>query len=356
MLERARQENPRAKFALTGCLPVNYFEEAQAMGVDYVYGTKDAAKFVEQLKQDNSLESISCEVVIKQSKSRYFMKVQDGCQQFCTYCIIPYNRGQLESRPLDEVLTEAGQAVAVGYREIVLCGIHLGLYGVDLGEMPGVQRITLVGLMKELFKIDNLEKIRLSSIEITEVTDEMIELMRSERQFARHLHISLQSGCDKILKSMNRPYTTEYFADRVSKLRAAAPEVAISTDVIVGFPGETEVDFQTTLEFCRAIGFSKIHVFPFSAHEKTPACNFPEQIDEAAKKQRARALQKLSQSLERRYNESFVGQSIEVIIDGRSQGATYRGKSEYYFDVEFESAAKYRVGELVRVKDWQLIK
>lgn len=358
MLEQARRENPGAKFAIVGCMPANYRKEAEGLCVDYIYKSSELGEFVKQVKKDLLIEDVECAVIPlnnKNNKSRYFLKVQDGCRQFCSYCIIAHNRGPLQSRAREEVIREVELVTQQGVAEVVLCGIHLGLYGVDLHITHNTQHITLATLLKELFKIENLRKARLSSIEITEVNDELIELMRVNRKFARHLHISLQNGNDKILQSMNRPYTKGYFRQRVAKIREAAPEVAISTDVIVGFPGETEADFLETMQFCEEIGFSKIHVFPFSAHEKTPAFNFPDQLSETIKKQRAKSLQKLSDELERRYNESFVGQEIEVIIDGRSKGKNYRGKSEYYFDVVFESDEKLEIGQLVKIKNWKLI-
>lgn len=379
ILEEARRQNPQAKFALVGCMPVNYREEAEALGVDYIYGASKLNEFIAEVEKEIASEQgpelldaqCSMPANYQTDKSRYFLKIQDGCQQFCSYCIIAYNRGKLSSRNKDEVIEEVRKVTEQGVAEVVLCGIHLGLYGVDLparavssAEVSATESATegqpshkyhLIDLLQELFKIETLKKIRLSSIEITEVNDELIELMKINRKFARHLHIPLQAGHDKILKSMNRPYDTEYFAERIAKLRAVAPEVAIMTDVIVGFPGETAENFQATLDFCRKINFSKIHVFPFSAHEKTPAYTFPDQIAENIKKQRARELQKVSDELEKKYNESFIGREIEVIIDGRSRGNNYRGKSEYYFDVNFSSEQQYRIGELVKVKNWNLV-
>lgn len=355
MLEQARLQNPQAKIAIVGCMPVNYREETEKLGVDYIYGAAELDKFVAQIKKEAEVEEgVSCEINLpkfKTDKSRYFLKVQDGCQQFCSYCIIAYNRGKLMSRDKSGIIDEIKNVTEQGVAEVVLCGIHLGLYGVDQAGA----KYYLIDLLKDLFQIETLKKIRLSSIEITEVNDELIELMKTDRKFVRHLHIPLQAGSDKILKSMNRPYDKEYFSKRINKLRLAVPEVAITTDVIVGFPGETESAFEATLEYCREIGFSKIHVFPFSAHEKTPAYSFPGQIQENEKKQRASVLQKLSDELENEYNESFLSQEIEVIVDGRSRGDNYRGKSEYYFDVKFESKEKLEVGQLVKIKNWELI-
>ncbi|KKQ61882.1 MAG: RNA modification enzyme, MiaB family [Parcubacteria group bacterium GW2011_GWE2_38_18] len=419
MIERAKTDNPNAKIVVVGCMPVNYKKEVEELGVDYIFGTKDADKLIEEIQNSKfkiekvgSEELNSCENsnnLYKTGKSRYFLKIQDGCQQFCSYCIIPYNRGKLTSRPVEEVLAEVKKIVEAGFKEIILCGIHLGLYGVDLfsqapltkgrrgdsrsGDLKGGESgnsgmqipptpfvkggVNLVGLLKELIKIEGLEKIRLSSIEVTEVNDELIELIKTNRKICRHLHIPLQSGCDKILKLMNRPYTTEFFAERIEKLRTAVPEIAITNDVIVGFPGETEEDFNITFDFIKKINFSKLHVFPFSAHEKTPAFSMPDQLPTSIKKQRAKILSEYSLELEEKYKQQFVGQELEVIVDGRSQGkvhsgqpqesidsfrgqpreskALFRGKTEYYFDIEFNSDKKLKAGDLVKVKDWKFL-
>ncbi len=358
-VEKARQENPDAKIAITGCLPVNYREQALAAGVDYVASVKESGDLVNQVAVDFGLAMPSgCGTIVtdQSGHSRYFLKVQDGCRQFCSYCIIPYNRGKLSSRPAAEVLKEVEAATEQGFEEVVLCGIHLGLYGVDSeSQAASGGRYHMVDLLNDLFKIEKLKKVRLSSIEVTEVNDEMIALMESNRKFVRHLHIPLQAGTDKILKSMNRPYDLAYFKERIARLRAAVPEVAISTDLIVGFPGETDDDFVSTLACVEHMAFSKVHVFPFSAHEKTPAYSMPDQLDEATKKNRAAAVQKLSDALELEYDKSFIGREVEAVIDGRSQGGSYRAKSEYYFDVIFESEQVHRPGEVVKIKDWKLL-
>ncbi|MEI7498241.1 MAG: tRNA (N(6)-L-threonylcarbamoyladenosine(37)-C(2))-methylthiotransferase MtaB [Candidatus Falkowbacteria bacterium] len=356
MVERARKENPNAKIAITGCLPVNYLAEAEQAGVDYIAGVGQSEVLLKKIKKDFKLEEVlNCVNLLsdQSDRSRYFMKVQDGCRQFCSYCIIAHNRGPLRSESLDKILVEAREAIIHGFKEFVLCGIHLGLYGVDV---IGAEKINLVYLLKQLLALPGMGRIRMSSIEVTEVTDELIMLMMTNRKMCRHLHIPLQSGNDKILKSMNRPYTTEYFKKRIEAVRIAMPEVAITTDVIVGFPGESETDFAETLDFCDQINFSKIHVFPYSAHEKTPAASFPGQLDNSIKKQRARALQTLSDDLEKAYLKSFINKEIEVVVDARSDGNKHRGKSEYYFDVEFESEADVKTGDLIKVKFWQALK
>lgn len=349
MINRARRENPQAKIVIVGCAVKVYKEEVEKWDADLILTGNDFKKFIKtqntnyKTQTKHSRQNTNCQDIFsgqKNKKSRYFIKVQDGCRQFCSYCIIPYARGKLSSRPTAEVIAEVKKIVAGGLKEIVLCGIHLGLYGVDC-------KTNLTELIKLLIKIKGLERIRLSSIEVNEVTDELIELFNKERKLCRHLHIPLQAGCDKILKLMNRPYVTARFAAKVKKIRKLMPDIAITTDVIVGFPGETEKDFQAAVSFIKEINFSKLHVFPFSAHERTPAAMMPKQVDEIVKNTRAKKLNDLSRRLEKTYAKKFAGKPLGVIIDGRSFGNHYRGKTEYYFDLEFESQKKYRQGELV---------
>jgi len=386
MVARARKENPRAKIAVVGCAVKIYKEEVEKWGADLVVEGNNIKKIIESIGIINVKIYKNCHSGLDPEsrnlkrpsnnlsgsrlggrddiarKSRYFLKVQDGCRQFCSYCVIPYARGELSSRPAAEVLAEAQIVAEAGIKEIVLCGIHLGLYGVDriTRNLPrrqaGAQRITnLTALIKELIKIKNLSRIRLSSIEVNEVTDELIDLMKKERKLCRHLHIPLQSGCDKILKLMNRPYTTKMFAQKIKKIRQLMPDIAIMTDVIVGFPGETNNDFRATTRFIKKINFSKLHVFPFSAHERTLAATLPNQVDGTVKNARAIKLNDLSCSLEKTYAERFAGKPLTVIIDGRNQGASLRGRTEYNFDIQFISEKKYRQGEVAQTENWELL-
>ena len=396
MVARARKENPRAKIAVVGCAVKIYKEEVEKWGADLVVEGNNIKKIIESIGIINVKIYKNCHSGLDPEsrnlkrpsnnlsgsrlggrddiarKSRYFLKVQDGCRQFCSYCVIPYARGELSSRPAAEVLAEAQIVAEAGIKEIVLCGIHLGLYGVDRitrnlprrpaspelqrGEQAGAQRITnLTALLKELIKIKNLSRIRLSSIEVNEVTDELIDLLKKERKLCRQLHIPLQSGCDKILKLMNRPYTAKTFEEKVKKIRKALPDIAITTDVIVGFPGETKIDFRATTSFIKKINVSKLHVFPFSAHERTLAAKMVDQVDETVKKIRAKKINDLSCSLEKAYTERFINKPLEVIIDGRSRGRSLRGRTEYNFDIKFISGKKYCQGEVAQVKNWELL-
>lgn len=282
----------------------------------------------------NDLPVSESGLLVPSDRSRYFLKVGDGCNQFCTYCVIPYARGRIKSRPTEDLIAEAEAATEAGYGEIVLSGIHLGRYGEDLkGDN------SLVNLLKKLLAIKDLGRLRLSSIEINEVDETLIALMKTQPRLCRHLHISLQSGSDKILKAMNRPYNTDYFRQRVKLLREAMPEISISTDIIVGFPGESEEDFNDTLDFAREMGFSKIHVFPFSAHEQTVAFKLPNKVSVAEKKDRAARLRKLSDELAANYYQEITkklqGQEILVVVEQSPDGLV--GKTEFHFDIPVSS-------------------
>jgi threonylcarbamoyladenosine tRNA methylthiotransferase MtaB len=330
IIVKARTENPEAKIAVIGCWPKAYGEATEDLGVDLVLSGRETlmnAKAIAKLIGEISAQSGCADLLKPTDRARYFLKIQDGCRQFCSYCIIPYTRGDLKSRVRAEVLAEAEEAARAGYEEIILSGIHLGLYGVDLAE----EKINLVGLLKDLVKIEGIKKIRLSSIEITEVSAELIDFISQEAKICRHLHIPLQAGCDKILKLMNRPYTTEYFSEKIKALREKMPQISITTDVIVGFPGETETDFATTEKFIKEIGFSRLHVFSFSAHERTPSFNLPDRVNVKDIKERSEVLRVLSIELEEEYVKQFAGKKITATIINKKE-AGYTAKTEYYFE------------------------
>ncbi|MDD4271408.1 MAG: MiaB/RimO family radical SAM methylthiotransferase [Patescibacteria group bacterium] len=385
MVARAKKENPKAKIALAGCWPK--IEKVNIKGVEV--GKKilsfrppsrnpdfEAANKTSGLSWLRQISRSDDEVkpAMTSGRSRYFIKIQDGCEQFCSYCIIPYTRGKLKSRGEKEIIAEIKQAVKNGYQEVVLSGIHLGLWGKDRLSLRGalatkqspvnirVREIasllsvarndSLAGLIKKIIKINGLGRVRLSSIEITEVTDELISLMAESNKICKHLHIPLQSGCDSVLKRMNRPYDTKYFKNKIEKIRRAMPDVAITTDVIVGFPGETEKDFRDTEKFIKQIKFSRLHVFPFSAHEKTPAAKMPNQIEEKTKKRRAKILRELGIKLEEDYKKKFKGRELEIVIEQIKQNKII-GKTEYYFDVEAKSKGMGEgfIGKIIKVKN-----
>lgn len=342
---RKMQANfPKAKLVVMGCWPQTD-DKIEIDGV-LLWGVgkldllhKTILKLFPRIKNQPII--LETGLIVPSDKSRYFLKVGDGCNQFCSYCIIPYARGPIVSRQVAELKSEVIAATSAGYQEIVLSGIHLGRYGQDLKN-----RSSLVALIKDLLTIPDLGRLRLSSIEINEVDDELIALMKNNEKICQHLHISLQSGSDKILKLMRRPYSTAYFEERVIKLRSAMPNIAISTDIIVGFPGEGGEDFADTCRFVESISFSKIHVFAFSAHEKTPAYNLPDRVAYDKIKQRSKILREISAHLEKKYQaktlRALTGSKIKVLLE--KKGAA---KTEFYFDIPFEGKAK--VGTLQEI-------
>jgi threonylcarbamoyladenosine tRNA methylthiotransferase MtaB len=350
MLNKAKKENPDAKIILAGCWPRAYREEAELNEKsDAVVNGKNSGEIMQKLKdwnfiaQDYSLHGI---LPVTTDKVRYFIAIQDGCEQFCSYCIIPFTRGELFSRSEKEILTELRLAIDKGYREIILCGIHLGLYGREKGSG---NKTNLVKLIKKILKFKKLGRIRLSSIEINEVSDELIDLMKNEKKICPFLHLPLQSGSDKILRLMNRPYSTGMFYDKIMKIRKMLPDIAISTDIIVGFPGESADDFNTTTAFIAQVNFCKLHVFPFSVHKKTAAFKFPQKINREIIQQRAEKLRALSGEFEKKYLERFKGRKVSVLIE-KIESGILRGKSQFYFDVEKPiKSTKVRRGDIVEV-------
>lgn len=336
LINLLKRKYPQAKIVLVGCWPRIY--NIEGLEVDLISDHKDQIKnlraiekiFFEKNLSDIKKDCLKDNLNIINDRSRYFIKIQDGCQQFCSYCVIPFARGLLKSRPMKEILEEITLATKNGFKEIVLSGIHLGLYGCDLGSKDK----NLYNLLKKILSIKNLGRIRLSSIEITEVSDEIIDLIASNPKMCRHLHIPLQSGSDKILKLMNRPYDTKYYYNRINKLRKKITDIAISTDIIVGFPGETDFDFQDTYNFSKKIAFSKIHVFSFSAHEKTPAFHFPDKVKVVDIKKRSLNLRNLSKKMENDYRKKILKnyKSLRLLIENIVKGKI-RAKSEFYFDL-----------------------
>jgi len=374
MIKLAKKENPKAKIVLVGCWPKAGEIRKNMAGVDLAVKTGDYKNLIKLIckqyrKQSEIASPVNARLAMT-DKGRYFIKIQDGCEQYCSYCIIPYTRGKLKSRAEKEIICEIEQAVKAGYLEIVLSGIHLGLYRSvmpDLIRRPermaakinldsrlrGNDSTNLAGLLKKIIKINGLGRARLSSIEATEVSDKLISLMAESKKICKHLHIPLQSGSDKILKLMNRPYDAEYFQNKIKQIRQAMPDIAITTDVIVGFPGETEKDFRDTEKFIKQIKFSRLHVFPFSAHGKTPAAKFPGQVEEKTKARRAKILRQLSVKLAEDYKKKFKGREMEIVVEQIKQGKMI-GKTEYYFEVEVTRKKiknkNLKVGEIVKVR------
>lgn len=320
VINRIARENPHAIIVVMGCF-IEANKDYDNPNVSIIIGNKDKNKVVslvnEYIKDNKSKKLLYNDFDLKfedmyithmNSRTRAFVKIQDGCENFCSYCIIPYTRGKCRSKDKDKVLREIRELVQNGYKEVVLTGIHTGHYGSDINSNLG-------DLLEEIVKIDNLQRLRLSSIEITELDDKFLKILNDEKVIVSHMHIPLQAGSDEILKLMNRKYDTKYFEDKINKIRSIRPDISITTDVIVGFPGEDERLFKETYDFIKKIKFTKLHVFPYSSRHGTKAETMPNQVSEQTKKERVKELLALSKDLEREYLEKFVGKVVSVLIE-----------------------------------------
>ena len=326
-IHRAIRKNPNALIVVTGCYPQTAAEEVKAIaGVDMIIGNQDRAQIVQLVeerlahRQTDTLDAVhklTASTAFEEmaagditDKTRAFLKIQEGCNQFCTYCIIPYARGPLRSRSLESIRTETQRLISAGFKEIVLIGIHLGCYGKENPDGP-----TLYDAVKTVLDVPGVQRLRLGSLESVEVEPRLLTLMQEDARFCRHLHLPLQSGCDKTLQAMHRPYTTAKFKTLLADIKNRVPDIAITTDVIVGFPGETEADFETTCKFAESCGFSKMHIFPFSARKGTPAEKFAGAVTEAVKKERADILGRIDETLHKTFLQAMVGQKTEVLFE-----------------------------------------
>lgn len=323
MIRRALSKNPAARIIVTGCYSNVASEEIRAIDPRIVIRPKQI---------DFPSESVSFH-------TRAFLKIEDGCENFCSYCIIPQARGKIRSKSLDSIHHDVEKLVENGAKEIVLTGIHLGAYGRDLG-------LTLADAIQACLDVKNLQRLRLSSLESIEFSPKILDLF-SDYRLCPHLHLPLQSGSDRILKLMRRPYDRQKFSSIIMRVREKIPRVTLTTDVIVGFPSESDSDFNETLEFCREIGFSKIHVFPFSPRRDTPAASFEEQIPPEIKKSRVESLLALSRTLEKKFREDQIGRELEVLFEQRS-GEFSTGHDEFYSKVFTTDSVE--LGKIYRVK------
>lgn len=350
MIKRARKQNKDAIIIAMGC-------HAQIKGdnidADIIIGNKDKSKIISlieeyqenknKIKRIYNLDNVSFEdmyISSFNSHTRAFVKIQDGCDAFCSYCIIPYARGPIRSKDPKTVIKEITSLVENGYKEIILTGIHTGKYGKDINY-------TFEQLLKEIIKIKNLYRIRISSIEINELTDPILNLIKDNQVIAKHLHIPLQSGSDKILKLMDRKYDLKFYKDRIEKIRKMIKDISITTDLIVGFPNENEKDMEDTLKFLKEIKFTKIHTFPYSKREGTKAASMENQIDETIKRKRVKTVLELSDQLEQDFYQSKLNKTEEVIIEQTKDGKSY-GYTSNYIKVEINSPLK--PNEVISVK------
>jgi MiaB-like protein len=332
LIRQAIKKNKDAIIVVCGCLAQAKPETVNIEGVDIVIGNKNKSKVSEYIneyvKNKNKktdiydISNVEFETMKLNNfdKTRAFIKIQDGCNNFCAYCIIPYTRGSVRSKPREDILNEIDHLTLNGHKEIVLTGIHTGNYGSEFDNYD------FADLLNEIVKIKKLSRIRISSIEITELNDRVLEIIKNNNVLVDHLHIPLQSGSDEILKLMNRKYDTKYFIEKINKIRKIRPDISITTDVIVGFPNETDKNFNETIETIKKVDFSKLHVFPYSKREGTKAATMEGQIKEEVKKQRVMELLKLSKELENKYMNKFIGKTLtfipEVYKDGYLIGHT----------------------------------
>ena len=332
MLHRAKKQNPDAVVVAAGCYVQAAAEELKEdLAVDVIIGNnkkQDLVPILEEYFKDKSDSSHVIEISETHEyerlsihkiadHTRAFLKVQDGCNQFCSYCIIPYTRGRVRSRRPDEVVAEVRELAAAGYQEVVLTGIHLSSYGVDFKEEE--KKENLLSLIKQVHEVEGIRRIRLGSLEPRIITEEFAQALASMPKFCPHFHLSLQSGCDKTLKRMNRHYTTEEYAAGCEILRRYFDNPAITTDVIVGFPGETEEEFEETKAFLERIGFYEMHIFKYSRRAGTRADRMPDQIPEQVKSGRSEILLKLEKQMSKTYRESFLGRNKTVLLEEKTE-------------------------------------
>jgi threonylcarbamoyladenosine tRNA methylthiotransferase MtaB len=333
LVRKLAEAHPGATVVVTGCYAVSDPDEVKAIpGVDLVVGNdaKDRiAELVAAVPRVRRLPLVTRPAPVERLRTRVAVRAQTGCDEWCTFCIIPRTRGPLRSWPEEEVVADVRRQVERGVREVVLTGVHLGRYGEDLGRRDGLAR-----LVDRLVAIDGLARLRLSSVLPVQVTPALVERVRDHPKVCRHLHVPLQAGDDQVLEAMHRPYRVAEFLERVEHAKAEVPGLGLSTDVIVGFPGETEAQFQATMRVVRQVGFSKLHVFRYSQRPGTPAAELPGQLPDVVKKRRARELIALGAELRRRFHEHHLGRPLSVLVETAGDGLA-EGTSDNYVKVRF---------------------
>lgn len=348
LIRKVKRQNENAIVAVVGCYAQTAPKELMEIaGVNLVIGTKDRAQIVEMVEQydrangvENHVSDIMKERVFEPlsiqklaNRTRAYLKIQDGCSQYCSYCIIPYARGPIRSREPQEVVAEVKRLAENGFKEVVLTGIHVASYGKDRRDT------SLLDILKQVHEVEGIERIRFSSIEPNVVTEEFAQTMAALPKVCDHFHLSLQSGCDKTLKEMNRKYDTEKYRQAAATLRKYLPKVALTTDIIVGFPGETEEDFRESYAFAEEIGFAKIHVFPYSPKRGTPAAARKDQLLNAVKSERSHTLIQLSDRRAADFLADAVGTDAEVLYERAVGEGIYEGHTTNYMKVHGRSEA-----------------
>jgi threonylcarbamoyladenosine tRNA methylthiotransferase MtaB len=362
VIRRAIRKNPEAVVCVTGCYAqVSPGEVMEIPGVDVVVGTQDRAKMIDYIEQHietrepvNGVSNIMKNRVFEEmdvpdfsDRTRANLKIQEGCNNFCTFCIIPWSRGLLRSREPENVIKQAQQLVDAGYKEIVLTGIHTAGYGEDFTDYD------FADLLSDLeTKVDGLKRIRISSIEASQITEKVMQVIDKSEKIVRHLHVPLQAGSDTVLERMRRKYSTAFYKSQIDRLKQALPGLAVTSDVIVGFPGETDAEFMETYRFIQEIGFSELHVFPFSKRTGTPAAKMADQVSDEVKNERVHKLMTLSEQQAKDYASRYEGDVVEVIPEEVEEidGETWlTGYSDNYMRLQFIGDASM-IGEIVRVK------
>ncbi len=359
MLRRAKEINKDATLVACGCYAQVAKDELRKIPeIDLIIGNNeknDIIQIVENHISQKGAEDLVSDVMYKldyvelgtttyTEKTRAVIKVQDGCDRFCSYCLIPYARGHIRSRKIENVIEEIKKVVEEGINEVVITGIHIASYGRDFkGENIG-----LIDLLEEINKIQGLHRIRLGSIEPTIITDEFVERLSKLDKICDHFHLSLQSGCTETLKRMNRRYTTEEFKAVTKRLRAKFPNAALTTDIIVGFPGETDEEFNTTYEFLKEIAFYKMHIFKYSQRKGTKAAVMPNQVDGKIKEERSKKLIELSNENEYNYNKKYIGKQVEVLFEER-EGEYLKGHTTNYIVVKHKTDKNDLINKIAKV-------
>ena len=346
LIRKVKRQNEAAIVAVVGCYAQTAPQELmQVTGVNLVIGTKDRAQIVEMVENYNQANGVENHVsdIMKErvfeplsiqklsNRTRAYLKIQDGCSQYCSYCIIPYARGPIRSREPEDVIAEVKRLADNGFREVVLTGIHVASYGKDRKDT------SLLEILRQVHAVEGIQRIRFSSIEPNVVTEEFARTMAELPKVCDHFHLSLQSGCDKTLKEMNRKYDTEKYRQAAATLRRYLPKVALTTDIIVGFPGETEADFQESYAFAKEMGFAKIHVFPYSPKKGTPAADRKDQLLNSVKSERSHKLMELSDSMADAFLQAYVGLETEVLFEREVEAGIYEGHTTNYIKVRAAS-------------------
>mgnify|MGYP004506697665 CR=1 FL=1 len=347
-IRRVKEKNHNAIIIATGCYAQNSKKELEAMSeIDIILGNEEkknivgyVEKYIEEKNKivlvndiSNSKEFEDMGAISYTEKTRAVIKVQDGCNQFCTYCIIPYARGRIRSRKIESVIEEVKKIAEKGIKEVVITGIHIASYGKDFDNNIG-----LIDLLEEINKIDGIQRIRIGSLEPKIITEEFMQRLIKLPKICHHFHLSLQSGCDETLRRMNRKYNTLEFKEIVNRLRKYYSDVILTTDIIVGFPGESQEEFDCTYKFLDEIKFYKMHVFPYSPRTGTVAEKMPNQVQGDIKESRSKKLIELSNKNQLEYNQKYIDKDVEVLFEEKDESGYYKGHTQNYILVEYKSS------------------